>query len=373
MAVIDALQSEIREQLRQSGLSDSFSSSIESHIAARLKEVARSLDGMVDISASPTGDQRTSAKNALAFFAGQSGGPADQPADQAAGNGIARLMALAADIGAALESNPDGAADILADLLMPLAEIAGKNGPPSAFSRENSPIDADSVLNILRGRGASEKSISAISERLRSSPFLNNKGGPSGAPAEAGDSPSEERSDGPAENDQSEPAAANTSSQERLRPRNRIQLPKNVLKQKEIKALLEKEISRNKRYHTPFSCITLSFGRSAGEHPETDEGSALASVCEALTAMVRDLDSVGLLGALSSNLLVIVLPMTSGKGAEVLCDRIDRLVHAQGAVAGGALSGLKSTQCMTTFDAERTPDAAGYIARLKSEHRKKTR
>jgi hypothetical protein len=163
----------------------------------------------------------------------------------------------------------------------------------------------------------------------------------------------------------------------------KIVLPKSFRRSRQLKESLQHEISRNKRYKSPFSCICMS----VIPENKTDRGANLAdeylssgySLLEASVKGLRDLDIIGSLGAPASNLILLILPHTELKGAEVVKNRIEAKIDEErsrsiSADAPQELAASNNTQFQlssVTFEGGSCKDIHSVIKQINDSHKKR--
>jgi hypothetical protein len=117
---------------------------------------------------------------------------------------------------------------------------------------------------------------------------------------------------------------------QKVMPRPQADLPKGVLNVNATIYFLEREIKRQQRYGTPFSCIIVTPVRlwskrgaplMIGEH---ETRCILPQVVSFVRKMLRDLDLVGSLGFVSRDIPFIILPMTDEKGSLSVVTRLEK-------------------------------------------------
>lgn len=115
---------------------------------------------------------------------------------------------------------------------------------------------------------------------------------------------------------------------------NQADLPRGVLNVNATIYFLEREIKRQQRYGTPFSCIIVTPVRlwskrgaplAVGEH---ETRCILPQVVAFVRKMLRELDLVGSLGFVSRDIPFIILPMTDEKGGASVVVRVEKAFSA---------------------------------------------
>lgn len=145
-------------------------------------------------------------------------------------------------------------------------------------------------------------------------------------------------------------------------------MPAGVLKSKDLMFFIGKEISRSKRYATPFAALSFSVVKSRPQTEESPEGVTQQALMDAvlykLATILRDADIIGQMG---KNALVALLPMTMPKEARMALRRSMRLLHAKPIEVGGVAVTVKIAGAVTSFDADRMPDAKTFVKALSNE------
>jgi hypothetical protein len=146
------------------------------------------------------------------------------------------------------------------------------------------------------------------------------------------------------------------------------QLPAGVLKTGHFMLFLDKEISRAKRYDTPFATLSYTIIKAKPEHPVPANTITQTLLIEAaltkLFNIVRDTDIVGLLG---KNTMVAILPMTPPQDAKLALKRSMRLLHAGPVEVAGYPIEVKMAGVATIFHSKRTPDLKSFIKIVSSD------
>jgi len=150
---------------------------------------------------------------------------------------------------------------------------------------------------------------------------------------------------------------------------NRV-MPAGVVNAFTLKLLVKKEISKAKRYGTPFAALSFSLisARLDKEKPPPDPPLTAEALREAvlqkLALMVRDSDVVGLL---ERNKLVALLPMTMPSGSRITLRRCLKRLHVEPLEVNGAPVEVKVAGVVTNFDAIYTPDSDAFLDSLSKD------
>jgi hypothetical protein len=147
-------------------------------------------------------------------------------------------------------------------------------------------------------------------------------------------------------------------------------LPEGILNYKNTRLLIEKEIFRSLRYDTPFSMITFSIESITPQKP-IPRGAITGPeinhfIMGELIGVLRHADLVGIL---TKNIIVVLLPMTEKMNAKVAMSRILKALHAERFVIKGMPLTVKFAGAVTSFDHEQTPDFASFVGMAENEHK----
>lgn len=145
-------------------------------------------------------------------------------------------------------------------------------------------------------------------------------------------------------------------------------MPKGVLDAPALTQVIEKELARANRYKQPFSALAFAIvkavPKSTGPSNKISYQKCAAAVFQAISKVARDADIIGELGR---NNIVILLPMTSGKSAQVALKRYLKALHAKTVKVNERLLEIRLAGVASVYDYIRTPDAASFIQVLSNE------
>jgi hypothetical protein len=145
-------------------------------------------------------------------------------------------------------------------------------------------------------------------------------------------------------------------------------MPKGVMEAPVVNLLIEKEITRAKRYNLPFSAISFSLvkavPKSAVPSGKISYHRFMAATFQAISKVVRDADIIGELG---KNRIVVLLPMTSGSNAKLALNRCLKQLHASPLNVDGTPLEIKLAGVAVSYDFIRTPDAGSFVQTLTDE------
>ncbi|MBD3347307.1 MAG: hypothetical protein GF401_19805 [Chitinivibrionales bacterium] len=155
----------------------------------------------------------------------------------------------------------------------------------------------------------------------------------------------------------------------------RYSLPKGIMRQKEFKTQIQREISRYRRYKAPFAVLSLSVESIVtGEDRHAPEQDDLYRVYDEvqsiLSKMLRDLDCIGSLGSLGSNLIVILLSMTDMAGAEVVMKRLSDIFNTMQVPTDDQVLHPDIHYSITAYDTAKEPTLTAFIRKTKAVHKK---
>jgi hypothetical protein len=138
--------------------------------------------------------------------------------------------------------------------------------------------------------------------------------------------------------------------------------PPGVLTSQNLLTIIEKEIARAKRYHTPFAALGFSLVKAklktqapsvAVTHQDLKDAILLK-----LTESLRDADLVGQLGKTK---VVALLLMTHQGAARVALRRIMKSLHLEPIEVKGALFDIKVAGVIIDVDPEQISDAKAFV------------
>jgi len=149
-----------------------------------------------------------------------------------------------------------------------------------------------------------------------------------------------------------------------------FKLPKVIMRVKETKNCLKNEIYRNLRYNSSFSCISISVAwvsiHSVLKKTEIEElDKIIVEVTKILTSSLRKLDTIGTLGSLKHNHLLMVLQMTGKAGALVVKERLMKQFSSINIEVKGIQIKPIIALSSITFDKEKTADINSFLREVK--------
>jgi hypothetical protein len=154
-----------------------------------------------------------------------------------------------------------------------------------------------------------------------------------------------------------------------------VQLPAGVLGLKGMKIFLDREIKRYKRYGSTLSCLCISAimlkAKKMPAKPPADVLEIiLKRICALLNKTLRDLDLISSLGALEDNLLLVLLTMTNGEGAEVVKQRLSAKFADMAVERDGTVFCPVVVISALEYDGKTFPDVNVYLKSVTELHRK---
>lgn len=154
-----------------------------------------------------------------------------------------------------------------------------------------------------------------------------------------------------------------TYQQRRKREEEEIQrMPAGVLSTSALMILLDKEISRAKRYNIPFAALSFSLvqvERSTDDLKKDLPEYVLGDlILKRISEIVRESDIVG---ELDKNKIAVLLPMTSQDGARIALRRCLRLLHTKPLFVGDVPVTIKVTGVTNALDPLKTQNAEKFI------------
>ena len=145
-------------------------------------------------------------------------------------------------------------------------------------------------------------------------------------------------------------------------------MPKGAMEASVMTLLIEKEITRARRYKLPFSALAFSLVK-AGPKSGAPSGKISyqrfsAVTFQAISKVVRDADIIGELG---KNRIVVLLPMTPASHAKPTLNRCLKRLHASPLNVEGTSWEIRLAGVALAYDSIRMPDAGSFIQTLTDE------
>lgn len=139
-------------------------------------------------------------------------------------------------------------------------------------------------------------------------------------------------------------------------------LPKGVLGRKNTLYFIEKELQRAYRYKTPFSVALFEVIGAKVSMP-VKKGAIKAldittAVLASFTGLVRDTDSVGLLG---NKRFVVLMPMTAEQDARIALRRLLKEMQAMAVSVGEVSVDATFAGAVTEYDVEEPPQLRSFL------------
>jgi hypothetical protein len=151
--------------------------------------------------------------------------------------------------------------------------------------------------------------------------------------------------------------------------KNRKTLPIGILTYKNTLLFIEKEISRSNRYETPFSVITFSIIKIESKQPIPKEKLSGQKINQAVMGeLIKNLRDADLIGILTKNILVVLLPMTEKENARIAARRLLRTLHEAPIRVNGLVLKVQFAGAVTSFNGNKTPDLDTFLKNVESDH-----
>jgi len=142
--------------------------------------------------------------------------------------------------------------------------------------------------------------------------------------------------------------------------------PKGILRPSDTRTQVQREISRAIRYGTPFSCISLSImdiDDGSGFRPilESDTFDLVTALYETIRKQIRDIDLIGSLGSKGPEHLLFVLAETEVDGANVVLERIRKVIEDSEFNSGDNSCKMLVTLSSIQYNVKRKPKWATFL------------
>lgn len=145
-------------------------------------------------------------------------------------------------------------------------------------------------------------------------------------------------------------------------------LPKGVLNRNNLFYFVEREVSRARRYHTPFATVMLSPIRVGtlknSEKVSLNHRDIQNGVLFRLVRIVRDTDVIGVF---DTKKVMVLLPMSEYEGAHYALRRYLAGIHTSGIVVKGTPFAVKLAGSVTVFEPGVTPEFKMYLKKAESD------
>ena len=151
--------------------------------------------------------------------------------------------------------------------------------------------------------------------------------------------------------------------------KNSNKLPGGILTYKNTLFFIEKEISRSKRYETPFSVITFSIIKIEPKQPVPKgklSGQKIHQVV--MGELIKSLRGADLIGILTKKILMVLLPMTEKKNARIALRRLLRSLHDAPITVNGYDLKVQFAGAITSYDEDQTPDRDTFLKAVENDH-----
>ncbi len=161
---------------------------------------------------------------------------------------------------------------------------------------------------------------------------------------------------------EAEQEADSIARQERLKPepgskkgRSALKLPQGIENFKNSRLRLEQEVYRSLRYNQPLSVLLVSFIQENRDFPES-LADGFREALPLIRSKLRFVDFIGTLGQLKANRILIILPQTALDGAQVVGERIFKVLKGRFVIS------------VSPFDRERSPDFNSFLKMIRRRH-----
>ncbi len=151
--------------------------------------------------------------------------------------------------------------------------------------------------------------------------------------------------------------------------KNRKALPSGILTHQNTLLFIEKEISRSNRYDTPFSVITFSIIKIVPNQPIPIGKLSGRKINQTVMGeLIKSLRNADLIGILTKNILVVLLPMTEKENARIALRRLTKSLHDGPITVNGFDLKVQFAGAVTSFDGNRTPDLDTFLKVVENDH-----
>jgi uroporphyrinogen-III synthase len=178
--------------------------------------------------------------------------------------------------------------------------------------------------------------------------------------------------------DQGQPVAATDTSPRQarrapLQKKRSQRLSGEIMRPKDTRALLEREIARCARYGCSFSCLSFSVEATRDDLTEREPVAAelapvLNALRERLAASLRTPDVIGSTGSAAKNHILVVLPMTDAAGAEIVARRLDDSLRDFSAPGEQQPLRARIAVSAESFTGDKPIQVSSFLRRIKATH-----
>ena len=145
-------------------------------------------------------------------------------------------------------------------------------------------------------------------------------------------------------------------------------LPKGAFGRGTLLFFLKKEISRSRRYKTPFSAITFSVVKATPKMPFFAGSIKREEIInEVMRRLVRIMRETDLIGFLDENKICALLPMTPENGSKLAHRRVLRVFHSEPFTIKKINLEVKIAAVTTVFHRDRTPTLKAFLNAIEIE------
>lgn len=146
-------------------------------------------------------------------------------------------------------------------------------------------------------------------------------------------------------------------------------LPSGILTYKNTLLFIEKEIFRSNRYETAFSVISFSIIKIEPNQPIPKGKLNGQKISQAVMGkLLKSLRNADLVGILTKNILVVLLPMTKLENARIALRRLTKSLHAGPITVDGYDLKVQFAGAVTFFDGNKTPDLDTFLEVVKNDN-----
>ncbi|MBD3317221.1 MAG: hypothetical protein GF344_15650 [Chitinivibrionales bacterium] len=168
-------------------------------------------------------------------------------------------------------------------------------------------------------------------------------------------------------------------AEKRLKPRTvggtgKSKLHGAVLRPKDTRMHIEREIARCVRYRCTFACVSITATAlivdGMRRQPEKcDMVFITNAVYERLQNMLRTPDLIGTVGSVSKNHLIVLLPMTDKQGGMAAEERIRKNVEGITIVSGQITGTIEVATSISSFAGAKAIKTASFLRRVRADHK----
>ncbi len=153
-----------------------------------------------------------------------------------------------------------------------------------------------------------------------------------------------------------------------------MSLPERVLNHEHTRMFLDREVVCANRYSTPFSVIRVTIDRlhfSEGVSRHATPRELCMVLPELYTRIIRQARDPDLIGSLDDYLSaepLLILPMTDGQGAKIVCERLERLLPEYPFDLGDSSCQITITTTAFAYDSNQDLNTEQFIMLIEQQH-----